>query len=107
MRYVAALAVLFGLTSPVSSHHSDAGMDMNSVVTFEGTVTQFNWRNPHVYFTVEITEPGGGTVEWTLQTESGHSALRSGQISRDFGPSRGLNWVESPITLAAGRPLNG
>ena len=78
MRYVVALAVLFGLTSPVSSHHSDAGMDMDSVVAFEGTVTQFNWRNPHVYFTVEITEPGGGTIEWTLQTDSTNLRTRRG-----------------------------
>ena len=30
------------------SHHSDAGMDMNSVMALEGTVTEFAFRNPHV-----------------------------------------------------------
>ena len=78
MRHTVVLAVLFGLTSPASSHHSDAGMDMDSVVTFEGTVTQFNWRNPHVYFTVETTAPGGETVEWTLQTDATNLRTRRG-----------------------------
>ena len=78
MRYTAAFVVGIVLASPLSDHHSDAGMDMDSVVAFECTVTQFNWGNPHVYFTVEIAEPGGGTVEWTLQTDSTNLRTRRG-----------------------------
>jgi len=58
------------LSSPVIGHHSDAGLDMDSVTTFEGTVTEFNWRNPHVYFTVETTKVGSEPVEWALQMGS-------------------------------------
>jgi hypothetical protein len=53
-------------------------MDMDSVVAFEGTVTQFNWRNPHVYFTVETTNQNGERVEWTLQTDSTNLRARGG-----------------------------
>lgn len=53
-------------------------MDMESVVAFEGTVTQFNWRNPHVYFTVETTDQNGEPVEWTLQTDSTNLRARRG-----------------------------
>lgn len=59
---VASLAVL-----PTYAHHSDAGMDMESVVAFEGTVTEFAWRNPHVYVLVETTDPGGEAIQWELQ----------------------------------------
>ena len=34
-----AAGVLLAL--PVAAHHSDAGLDMDSVVAFEGTVTEF------------------------------------------------------------------
>jgi hypothetical protein len=53
-------------------------MDMESVVAFEGTVTEFNWRNPHVYFTVETTDQNGEPVEWTLQTDSTNLRARGG-----------------------------
>ena len=33
-------------TLPALGHHSDAGLDMNSVVTVEGVVTEFSMRNP-------------------------------------------------------------
>ena len=60
------IGVSFAVAGPVSGHHSDAGLDMDSTVTIEGTVTEFNWRNPHVYFTVETAE---GT-EWEVQMGS-------------------------------------
>ncbi len=65
-------------TSPVSSHHSDAGLDMASVVTFEGSVTEFTWRNPHIYFTVEARDGSGQQVEWTVQMGSTNTVTSMG-----------------------------
>lgn len=36
------------------AHHSDAGLDTESVVVLEGTVTNFVWNNPHIYFTMQL-----------------------------------------------------
>ena len=54
------------LSGPVSGHHSDAGMDMESVIAFEGTVKEFVWRNLHVYVIVE-TQRSGEPMDWELQ----------------------------------------
>jgi len=62
---------------PVGGHHSDAGMDVDSVVAFEGTVTEFSWRNPHVYIGVE-TDVTGETVEWALQLGTTNGLTRRG-----------------------------
>lgn len=72
------LAAAFIPISPVSSHHSNASMDSNTVMAFEGMVTQFSWRNPHVYFTVETTNERGEQVEWTIQTDSTNIRARRG-----------------------------
>lgn len=67
MRSILTFAfVVPALISNASAHHSDAGLDMDSTTTVEGVVTQFNWRNPHVYFTVETAD---GT-EWDVQMGS-------------------------------------
>ncbi len=78
VRYITTFAAAVVLASPVSAHHSDAGLNMNSLVTFEGTVTGFNWRNPHVYFTVETTDERGEPVQWALQMGSTISVTRLG-----------------------------
>jgi len=71
-------AVTFTLAAPVNGHHSDAGLDMESMVTLEGTITEFNWRNPHIYFAVETTDGRGEQIEWVVQTSPTVSAARRG-----------------------------
>ena len=66
------------LAGTASSHHSDTGLDMESLTTVEGTVTGFSWRNPHVYFTVEATGEAGEPMEWSMQLGSIPSASRMG-----------------------------
>lgn len=72
------IVIACAIASPVSGHHSEAGIDMSSVVTFEGTVTEFSWRNPHVYLVTETTSEHGDPVEWVLQMGSIVTAGRAG-----------------------------
>jgi len=78
VRSITTIAAALAVVSPVSGHHSDAGIDMASLVTFDGTVIEFNWRNPHVYFTVETTNERGEPVEWALQMGSAIVLTRRG-----------------------------
>ena len=66
------------LALPALGHHSDAALDMNTVATFEGTVTEYSLRNPHTYFTVASTDDNGDAVEWTVQMSSAITAQRRG-----------------------------
>lgn len=72
---------------PVTGHHSDAALDMNSVLTFEGVVTEYTMRNPHSYFTVEAVNEAGERVEWTVQMASALTIARGGwnRDSLSFG----------------------
>lgn len=72
------IAMVLVLASPVSGHHSDAALDTDSVVTIEGTVAEFSWQNPHIYFTVETTDERGEPIEWTVQMASTVSVSRMG-----------------------------
>ena len=79
VRYKTAFAALgMGLVSPAFGHHSDAALDMRSVVTFEGTVTEYSLRNPHTYFTVETTNVDGERIEWSVQMASALTVSRRG-----------------------------
>ena len=66
MNRAAAWTVALAFSSAASGHHSDAGIEVESVIAFEGVVREFAWRNPHVYVIVE-TERSGKPVEWELQ----------------------------------------
>ena len=70
MREMIAFALAALAALPVFGHHSDAGIDMSAVATLQGTVTEFSWRNPHVYFTMDVTDDRSETVEWQVQMGS-------------------------------------
>jgi hypothetical protein len=53
-------------------------MDVNTVMTIEGTITEFSWRNPHIYFVVEADSDAGEPVEWTVQMAGIRSISRMG-----------------------------
>lgn len=48
------------------AHHSDAGLDDNTEINLKGTVTDFKWRQPHVYISMDVIEDGE-PVNWSIQ----------------------------------------
>ncbi len=78
MRSGAILTLGAFVTMPLFAHHSDSGMDVNTVMTIDGTITEFSWRNPHIYFVVETQDGDGAPVEWTVQMAGIRSISRMG-----------------------------
>ncbi|MGD8341836.1 MAG: DUF6152 family protein, partial [Gammaproteobacteria bacterium] len=54
---------------PASAHHSPAQFDLTQDQILEGTIREFSFRNPHVYFKIDVAGPGGSTI--TYQIEAG------------------------------------
>jgi hypothetical protein len=71
---------------PTAAHHSEAAYDASTVAAFEGTVTQYGWRNPHVYITVEVADESGGTAEWLVETGATPILARSGWTPQSLAP---------------------
>lgn len=72
----AALAAL-AVAAPASAHHSFAMFDQKKVMTLEGTVTQFQWTNPHSF--IEIDVPGSSKpTHWSIELNSPNNLKRQG-----------------------------
>ncbi|MDH3421313.1 MAG: DUF6152 family protein [Gammaproteobacteria bacterium] len=79
MRYsIVVAASTFGVASVALGHHSDAALDMDRVITIQGTVTEYSMRNPHTYFVVAVTNEAGETEEWNVQMASAITVSRRG-----------------------------
>jgi len=82
-RLAVCLIAMFVL-APVSgdAHHSVRGtFDTDTVVEKAGVVTEVRWQNPHVRFTVAVTDEDGEL--WEIETTS-LSTLRRRQLAADF-----------------------
>jgi Family of unknown function (DUF6152) len=54
----------------LAHHGSIVSYDMKKIVTMEGTVTEFQWRNPHVYILYDVKDGQGNVVTWGAETHS-------------------------------------
>jgi len=71
-------AVVLILAGPALGHHSNVALDMDAVLFFEGTVTEYSLRNPHSYFVVETVNEAGETVSWEVQMGSAIMMMNRG-----------------------------
>jgi hypothetical protein len=73
-------AFISGVTA--YAHHSFAGSYMESeIVTLQGTVAEFNIRNPHSFISIEVTDKDGKTTRWGGEW-GGVTQLSQGGVNR-------------------------
>ena len=68
-RYWVALigACAFMAGGPALAHHSFAMYDNDHQLKMVGTVSHFQWTNPHVYIELDTTDPVAGATHWTIE----------------------------------------
>jgi hypothetical protein len=59
-------------------HHSRANFRFDTVLEFEGIITDYEYRNPHTFLTLERTTGIGEVQEWLLAANSISSLKRAG-----------------------------
>jgi hypothetical protein len=70
MTRILALLVLLALlitAVPADAHHSFAATYFDNVVTIEGELVQFLFRNPHSFVQVMAPDPQGTTQRWAIE----------------------------------------
>ncbi len=60
--FAAVLSMVLAAGAAVA-HHSTARFDMQHTVSVTGTVTQFDWTNPHTFIFMEVMNSTTGTSE--------------------------------------------
>ena len=99
-----SVVVIVGLSSWVVAHghHSDANIDLDRVVTLEGTITEWSLRNPHTYFSAATTDESGRVVEWSVQMNSAIWSRRNGWSDDTLAVGDRVRFTVNPSR--SGRP---
>ena len=71
-----ALALAVPLT-PALAHHSFAMFDQKKIMTLKGTVTEFQWTNPHAFIELDVVS-GGKVRHWSIELNSPNNLKRQG-----------------------------
>ena len=93
----------FGLASgPLAAHHSFAMFDQSRKVSVQGTISEIQWTNPHVWIHVEVPTENGGSETWAIEFTSRVHLTRRGFPKDDIQVGDSGTFAMSPY--ANGQP---
>ena len=71
-------ALALGIVSPVLAHHSHAMFDHTKDITLSGTVTVFEFVNPHASLYVDVKNDKGETVNYWFEMSNVPNMIHRG-----------------------------
>ena len=95
-------ATVLGAVSPVTAHHSHAMFDHTKQVSLSGTVTEFVYRNPHVFLYLDVKSEHGEMVNYWIEMSNIPNMIRRGIGQATFKPGDKVTVKLHP--LKDGRP---
>ena len=70
----------------VVAHHGGAAFDQTTTVTFQGTMTEMQFANPHVLLFFDVKDDKGATVNWSGWLTAPNKLARAGWTKRTLNP---------------------
>ena len=96
----AGIVILLMVAAPIFAHHGTSAYDTTKLTTVKGTVTDFQFNNPHVIISVETKDDKGKVEMWTSEANSPNVLTRHGW-------DRDIIKKGDQITIIGYRPKNG
>ena len=90
------------VVAPVAAHHSFAMFDTTRRVTLEGTVTAFEWTNPHAYIELDVPDANvangaTGLKHWSIELGSPSILMQGGWKYKDLKYGDKITVIISPL----------
>ena len=92
-----AAAIFTAVSGPALSHHSGAMFEDQLTLELTGTVTHFDYVNPHSWLYVNVENDDGTMTEWGFELDAPPRLRRIG-VSPNF-------WREGDRVTVRTRPL--
>ena len=98
-----SLALVIALLVPAFAHHSFAVYDHTRTLTLNGTVTRFQWTNPHGFIEMDVTQSDGTVKHFSIELTSINMMQRVGWRSNMIKSGDKVTAIVAP--LLSGEPV--
>ncbi len=93
---IVAIGVVVAAT-PVFAHHSFTMFDMTKQITITGTVTSFEWTNPHCYIEIDVPDEQAAVKHWSIEMGSPSILQQSGWKFSSLKKGDGTTLIINPL----------
>ncbi len=98
-----SFALAFIVTGSAWAHHNmSVAFDVTQRFTETGTLTEIDWRNPHIYLSVDVKSEQGQVETWLFEGPAPNVFCASDVGKSDFEASLGKT-----VTVEASRARDG
>jgi hypothetical protein len=104
VKSVTSLLVMTGVLAVSAStfaHHGTTQYDADNKITVKGTVTNFEWRNPHSQIHLDATDDKGNVVHWNFEAEPPNILIHAGWTKDTLKPGDHITIVGLPAKNGA------
>jgi len=88
MKYKISASIALGIMLAAGAawaHHSFSALfDINQLVTLTGTLTKLDWRNPHIWLSVDAKNDKGQVETWLFEGDAPNSYATRKISKADF-----------------------
>lgn len=99
---ICALAIgLLIAAEPSLAHHGTAAYQEDKQVTVTGTVTSFDFANPHALIYLNVKQNDGSTAKWQGELTSPNHLVRAGWTRNSLRPGEQITISGLPAKAGA------
>jgi hypothetical protein len=90
------------LSAPIYGHHGTGiAYDNTKPTVVKGTVTDFEWRNPHAQLFLDVKDTDGKILKWAVEMNSPGVMTRQGWTKKEFSPGDMISITVYPAKSGA------
>ena len=110
--------VLLTAGAAFAHHSASAAYDISKKITLKGTVTRLEWKNPHIFYYIDVKDDAGSVTNWAVEGSTPNQLYRNGWRKKDLNIGDTVTLVDSSparngthktyggkLTLADGRTV--
>jgi hypothetical protein len=102
IHYAMLSVTILAMAGTALAHHSFAVYDHTKSLNLKGTVTRWQWSNPHAYLDIDVKDANGAVKHYTLEGTSINMMQRTGWRSNMIKAGDQVTAVAAP--LLSGQP---
>jgi len=92
-----SIAIVIAMVAPALAHHSFAVYDHTRTITLRGTVTRFQWTNPHGFIEMDVPQHDGTMKHYSVELTSINMMQRVGWRSNMIKAGDKVQVVAAPL----------
>ena len=82
--FFAVIGLIVISTTVLAHHGTGIAYDQSKLIDLKGTVTEFEWKNPHARLFMDVKDANGNMVRWAVEMNSPGVMQRQGWTRRQF-----------------------